>query len=272
MISPHYGDMELERALKLLKLTPDCTLQKLNESFRKLAKIYHPDSNLGREEWAHRNMTELNLAYEALLNFITTPKQGLGDVQREKERPARSTYQVLFTRSMNTVLDALYTYYQYGLENVRLRYEGVRRFRFRDSLRDIQDGIQGLDRLKDLPKSPGAAGRLQLFTDFSKAFLQSMLIANYTAPSGVSSELDAYRHFRNGSEHLDYAIKDALFGDQLISVRTGTYGEKLKLSREELMMVLARYYNSDCVSEAMVKLYLLEVFSKVVQLLHKMRH
>jgi hypothetical protein len=272
VICIHYEGMELEHALKLLKLTPDCNLQKLNESFRKLAKIYHPDSNRGREEWAHRNMTELNLAYETLLDFITTPRGGLGDERTSKERSAKSTYQTLFNRGINRVLDGLYTYYQYGLENVHLRYEGVRRLRFRDSLRNLQDGVHSLEQLKTLPKSEGAAGRLQLFTDFAKAFFQSMLIENYAAPPGMSAELTAYRHFRDGSSHLDYAIKDALFGDQLISVRTGTYAEKLKLSREELMIVLSRYYNSSCVSEAMVKMYLLEVFSKVVQLMHRMRH
>lgn len=266
--------MELERALKLLKLTPNCTVQRLNESFRKLAKIYHPDSNRGREEWAHRTMTELNLAYELVLDFITTPKGGIEDQKpvSAKKQSARTRYQILFIRSMNKVLDGIYTYYQYGLENVRLRYEGVRRFRFRDSVRDLQDGIDDLERLRELPKTGGAAGRLQLFTDFSKAFLQNVLIDNYTAPQGEPVELIAYRHFRNGSSHLDYAIKDALFGDQLIQVRSGTYAEKLKVSREEFMIVVSRYYSSSCVSEAMVKMYLLEVFSKVVQLLHRMRH
>jgi hypothetical protein len=136
----------------------------------------------------------------------------------------------------------------------------------------MQDGMHVLEQLKTLPKSEGAAGRLQLFTDFTKAFFQSMLIDNYAAPPGKPEELTAYRHFRDGSSHLDDAIKDALFGDQLVPVRRGSYAENLKLSREELMLVLSRYYNSSCVSEAMVKLYLLEVFSKVVQLLHRMRH
>jgi hypothetical protein len=226
-------------------------------------------------------MTELNLAYEKVIDYLTTPRTGLEEespadhkrtakTQTKTRTPTR--YQTLFIRCMNRVLDGVYTYYQYGLENVKLRYEGVRRFRFRDSIRDLQEGIESLEALKSYPKSEGASGRLQLFTDFSKAFLQSALIDNYIPPVGEPSERVAYRHFRNGSAHLDYAIKDALFGDQLIQVRSGSYGEKLRMSREELMLVVSRYYNSGCFSEAMIKIYLLEVFSKVVQLLQRMRY
>jgi curved DNA-binding protein CbpA len=265
--------MELDRALRLLKLPSQYTLEKLNESFRKLAKIYHPDSNRGKEEWAHRTMTELNLAYEKVLDHLTMPKGGIREEKppSSKER-VRTQYQILFSRSIRRILDGIYTYYQYGLENVRLRYEGVRKFRFRDSVRDMQDGIDSLENLQKLPKSDSATGRLQLFTDFSKAFLQNMLIDNYTAPLGQPVEQIAYRHFRNGSSHLDYAIKDAFFGDELVPVRSGSYTQKMKLCRHELMVVVSRYYNSGCVSEALLKIYLLEVLSKVVQVLQKMRY
>ena len=265
--------MELDQAIRLLKLPLQCTLEELNESFRKLAKIHHPDSNRGREEWAHRTMTQLNLAYEKVLDHLTMPSGGI----REEKPPStkervRTQYQILFSRSIRSILDGIYTYYQYGLENVRLRYEGVRKFRFRDSVRDIQQGLKKLEELQNLPKSDGAAGRLQIFTDFSKAFLQSMLITNYTAPLGQPVEQISYRHFRSGSAHLDYAIKDALFGDELLPVRSGSYAQKMKQSRQELMVVVSKYYSSGCVSEALLKIYLLEVFSKVVQVMQKMRY
>ncbi len=265
--------MELDQALRLLKLHPQCTLEELNESFRKLAKIHHPDSNRGKEEWAHRTMTQLNLAYEKVLDHLTMPRGGIREDKppSTKER-VRTQYQILFSRSIRYILDGIYTYYQYGLENVRLRYEGVRKFRFRDSVRDMQDGLKRLEELQTLPKSDGAAGRLQIFTDFTKAFLQNMLITNYTAPIGQPVEQIAYRHFRSGSAHLDYAIKDALFGDELLPVRSGSFAQKMKQSRQELMVVVSKYYNAGCVSEALLKIYLLEVFSKVVQVMQKMRY
>jgi hypothetical protein len=36
--------------------------------------------------------------------------------------------------------------------------------------------------------------------------------------------------------------------------------------------VVSKYYNVGCVSEALLKIYLLEVFSKVVQVMQKMRY
>jgi curved DNA-binding protein CbpA len=265
--------MELDRALHLLKLSSSCTLEELNESFRKLAKKNHPDSNRGREEWAHNAMTQLNLAYEKVLDHVTMPSGGIRDEKppSTKER-VRTQYQILFSRSIRQVLDGIYTYYQYGLENVKLRYEGVRKFRFRDAVRDVQDGMKKLEELKNLPKSDAAAGRLQIFTDFSRAFLQNMLIDNYTAPIGQPVEQIAYRHFRDGSAHLDYAIKDALFGDELLPVRSGSYAQKMTQCREQFMFVVSKYYNAGCVSEALLKIYLLEVFSKVVQVMQKMRY
>ena len=160
--------MDLNKALRLLKLNSQCTLEELNDSFRKLAKKHHPDSNRGREEWAHKTMTELNLAYEKVLDHVTMPSGGI----REEKPPStrervRTQYQILFSRSIRQVLDGIYTYYQYGLENVRLRHEGTRKFRFRDSVRDIQDGLKKLEELQTLPKSDSAAVRLQIFTDFS---------------------------------------------------------------------------------------------------------
>jgi curved DNA-binding protein CbpA len=265
--------MELEVALRLLNIPSTCSLEELNDSFRKLAKKHHPDSNPGREKWAHRAMTQLNLAYEKVLDHLTMPSSGIREEKPSSTRErVRTQYQILFSRSIRQVLDGIYTYYQYGLENVRLRYEGVRKFRFRDSVRDVQDGLKKLEELQRLPKSDGAAGRLQIFTDFSRAFLQNMLIDNYTAPLGQPVEQIAYRYFRNGSAHLDYAIKDALFGDELIPVRNGNYAQKMKQCREQLMVVVSKYFNVGCVSEALLKIYLLEVFSKVVQVMRKMRY
>jgi hypothetical protein len=261
--------MELERAFKLLKLSSNCSLEKLNESFRKLAKVYHPDSNKGREKWAHRTMTELNLAYEKVLDFITTPVK---EAKEEKPLSGVSKFSILFNRTIQKVLEGIYTYYQYGLENARLRYEGVRKFRYRDALRYIRDGIRSLEDLQKLPKTQAASVKLQIFSDFSKAFLQNMLIEKLFVPTNTASEKKAFFHYYNGSDHLDYAIKDAFFGDELIQVRSGTYSEKMHLSREELMLVISRYFESDCVSEALLKIYLLEVFTKVVQLLHRMRY
>ncbi len=260
--------MELNRALRLLKLAPDCSVDNLNESFRKLAKTYHPDSNRGRESWAHRIMTDLNLAYETVLDYLTSDRRAQGYTETG-QRHVR--FQAYFNRAVNTVLDGIYTYYQYGLENVMIRNEGVRKFRYRDCMRSMEKGIERLDMLKVYALSEQKRVRLEVFINFSRAFYQNALIDTHFTPVGPGADITAQRHYRNGSEHLDYAIKDALFGDELIQVRNGTYAERMTLSKRELMTVVNKYTGSICIAETLMKLHLLSVFTPVVQILHKMR-
>ncbi len=262
--------MELDRALRLLKLSPDCNVENLNESFRKLAKTYHPDSNKGRESWAHKIMTDLNLAYETVVDYLTLERPVQGYTETETaSRQVR--FQAFFNRAVNLVLDGIYTYYQYGLENVMLRNEGVRKFRYRDCLRYMEKGIESLEMLKIYALSEPRRVRLEVFISFSRAFYQNALIDAYFSPVGAGADITAQRHYRNGSEHLDYAIKDALFGDELIQVRKGTYADRMFLGRKELMAVVTKYTGSICIAETLIKLHLLTVFTRVVQILHQMR-
>lgn len=263
--------MELDRALSLLGLAHDCSRDGLNESFRRLAKKYHPDSNRGSESWAHRMMTELNLAYETVLTFLDGAGGGRGaGSPAAAMRP--SGFQVRFSRSVTRVLDGVYTYYQYGLENVRLRRDGVRTFRYRDTLRYLREGLANLKKLEGFASSDAGAVRLQVFTDFTEIFIQNALIDRHVAASPSAYESRAYRHYLSGGESLDYAIKDALFGDEMIQVRRGSYHQMLAQSREELMIVIREYARSTWVGQTLVKLALQGVFSRVLELLQKMRH
>ena len=147
--------MNIEKALNLLGLKKDSTLQELNYSFRQLAKRYHPDFNSGKEEWANSMMTQVNLAYETALEYLAQKKERSMTGSREDAGPLQGTFLINFNRAMNQVLDGVYMYYQYGLENIHMRKEGVRKIRYKDSLRSIQKGIEKLEGLNkdDLSKS-----------------------------------------------------------------------------------------------------------------------
>lgn len=260
--------MKPQKALKLFGISPSSSLNELNDAFRKLAKRYHPDFNRERESWANRMMTELNLAYEAALDFLTTVQTTARDVHSEGYK---NRFLARFNRGVSQVLRGVYTYYQYGLENIYLRGEGVRRFRYTDSLSYVEDGILNLEDLRSYHGTDSERNNLQIFTDFSKAFFKNMLIHSCAVP--VQREIDriAYRHYSRGSEYLDYAIKGALFGDLLIQVRNGSYSLKLSLSYEEFMIVLTRYHMSNWVAETVLKLHLWELFKKVIRLSERMR-
>jgi len=213
-------------------------------------------------------MTELNLAYETVLAFLEGGPGGAAPARG----PRPSVFQAQFSRSVTRVLDGVYTYYQYGLENVRLRGEGVRAFRFRDALRYLREGLASLKQLEGLASSDTGAVKLQVFTDFTELFIQNTRIDRHVASHPSSYESGAHRHYLAGGESLDYAIKDALFGDEMIQVRRGTCGQMLARGREELMTVIREYPRSSWVSQTLVKLALQGVFSRVLELLEKMRY
>jgi hypothetical protein len=160
----------------------------------------------------------------------------------------------------------MYLYYQYGLENVHLRHEGVRRFRYRSAVKQLKDGVAELRDLESLLKTEQEAQQLKAFTDFSKAFLQNMLITKYYIPSRFTSDNKAYKHYANGSAHLDHAIKNRFFGELVRNSNGQTVAGGLNVSYHEFMTVLVRYAKSTWIPETVIKIYLLEVFTKVSKL------
>lgn len=269
---------DVREALNTLGLSDDPTLSDLNYRFRKLAKQYHPDSNPTRESWAHGKMTRLNLAYEVALEYIASCKEkdssgvkvssGEGGRRTAQERLKRS-FLVEFNRAMNEVLDGVYMFYQYGLQNPHMRKSGVRRLRYRDSIKAIKGGIVRLEGLENRSLFPTD---LIVFINFARAFLQNMLLDRYYTPSSDGSENIAYRHYREGSELLDSAIKRVFFGDLLPYPVKGSITEFIDVSNREFMAILTRYYTTGWVAETVMKVYLLDLLGKVIDVFKRLRY
>lgn len=255
---------------EILEIGPGAAVADLNASYRRLAKKYHPDFNRGRETWAHAMMTDLNLAYEAALEHFSSPIRGVR--ASGKPGPRRGAYRVEFKEAIDRVLKALYTYYQYGLENIHLRGEGVRRLRFRECVNGLKSGIDLLEAVKAAAEEAEEGENLDVFTDFAKAFFQNALLDRFHTPTSDRLETNAYRHFRDGSESLDYAVKDVFFGDLLIPVRKGSFYRKIAEGYESFLLVLSNYAESSWTAEAMIKLYLLQTLTRVIGFLETMRH
>ncbi len=256
--------MDLEKALLVLGLKNNPTINDLNSAYRSLAKRFHPDFHRGNEKWAHNKMTELNLAYECALRHLTSIQ--------EKPRKQRYEFSGLFNMALNKLLDGLYLYYQYGLENIHLRKEGVRRFRYRDALKLVREGLSEFERIKCFAKYQKEAESTELFIEFSRAFLQNMLINRVYEHAGHKREYIAYKHYVNGGMCLDYAIKDVFFGDMLISIRDGNYYTKLAKGYEEFLVVVTNFQDTSWVTETLLKMYLMEMLTKVIRVLKSMQH
>ena len=274
--------MTLDTAYRILRLQADATQSELVSAYRKLVKRYHPDYNSTRHEWSHNAMTKINLAYELVSgdllertqNVATEPrvdqsKWRFGDDIAESfsQSPAEDpAFVALFDQAADLVLTGIYTYYQYGLHNVYLRYEGVRRFRYRTAVRRVKQGLEQLRDMQHLASAGLHQGQLLAFSEFAAAFLRNMLIDKYHAPSVNKSENGAYRHYFEGSESLDAVIRAELFEELKPLHASNSVAGSLKVSYHEFMSLLIKHSKSDWIPETLVKLQLHEAFSRVAAL------
>lgn len=81
---------KIDKARKTLGLGEEATLREIKEAFRRLSKKYHPDrySSKDKEEY-HRRMSEINRAYETLLDYLSRFKVSFRKEVVEKYNPAR---------------------------------------------------------------------------------------------------------------------------------------------------------------------------------------
>lgn len=179
--------------------------------------------------------------------------------------PVSPQFNRLFDKPWQFVVDGLYVYYQYGLENVHMRREGVHRFRYRQAVKSVKDGIAGLAPLDEDTVTEADARRLAAARGFSRAFLQNMLIEKYYIPSRAGPELKAYNHYNAGSRHLDQAIKRRFCGELRLPHDPPVGSGTLQVVQHELITVIAKYTDSTWVPESMIKMHLLDRFNAVVE-------
>lgn len=221
--------MELRRALTMFRIEGRVPIEELNSSFRDLVKKYHPDKVREHPEWAHERMAEINDAYETLAEWVNNPPIPEAIKQKKTETyepdaaeesagtsqaglywkdipPLTAVLEKDFYPGFNRFLDGLGVYYQYGLDNPAYRGEGVRRFRFREALRNVEKGRNELEKLSGQNGHPivKAAARFARLT-----------VAEINLGEPVFQEPMTFRKFddklRSARRSFDDAIKEVLF-------------------------------------------------------------
>ena len=167
---------DIRRSLMIFHLKEGYSQLELQKAYKKLVKKYHPDYNQQNQEWAHQKMTEINLAYELCKEKLLSPQE---EKSREQEsdqgtpgnnsntngkdsnpfqhespfspNPSIESLSADFHRRIQNTTYAFChatdIFYEYGLQNRFLRYEGNRKFRFRQCLRELEGVI---DSIRDL--------------------------------------------------------------------------------------------------------------------------
>jgi curved DNA-binding protein CbpA len=70
-----YIKMDVKRYFEMLELTPDASMEELNQAYRDLVNIWHPDrfaQNPRLKGKAEKKLREVNQAYEAVKSFLSS--------------------------------------------------------------------------------------------------------------------------------------------------------------------------------------------------------
>ena len=273
--------MTVDAAFQLLELDETATLHELSVSFRRLLKEYHPDRNVHRREWSHRMTVQLNRAYEVVAAHLreleergrqaegwdAVGAQAAAEAAYEDIREEDSGYSVSFQTRLahlyDMLLDSVFVYYNFGLENVHLRQEGTLRYRYRTAIKRLKETVTALEELKEWPGSAVQQELAQVVRSFGAGFYENMVAKGEDRQGLYGEELKAYRHFRHASQHLDSAIKGHLFGTELPGASRSP--EAISSCEGNLMAILAHYPRSKWVPETLIKLYLLQSFVDLCQ-------
>jgi curved DNA-binding protein CbpA len=285
--------MTIRDAYTLFKLSDTSTERELAASYRRLVKHYHPDNNANRLDWAHRRMTQINQAYALVCDHMRDGMTqavggaaGVDDADASARGWARAGADENFNHdpgpwrerqpsvdelthagvALDEVLDGVYMYYQYGLQNIHRRYEGVTRLRYRKTIRHLKAGARHLqNHMEQYGPTLRQTEDIHKLSVFSRSFLRNVAIDKYYIPSSNSREAKAYRHYRAGSEYLDSAIQQILFGEQFTPGLARSHSGSLYVSSHELVTVLVNYRDSTWIPETMIKLDLLDAFSAAAE-------
>ncbi|MFW5694025.1 MAG: J domain-containing protein [Alkalispirochaeta sp.] len=278
--------MDIGAAFQILELPAGATLEDVSVSFRRLLKLYHPDRNLDRSEWSHRKTVQLTQAYEAASDYLRAcpPNPGTATATQTDTGPRKAeepeytapageqgpsvgysvSLQLRLAGEFDLLLDQLYAYYSFGLDNVHLRTEGSLRYRYRNTLRRLHKVVAGLQELLQWPGSSVQYEQVEVVHRFAAAFYENMLIKAQEHHVPTGDERKAYRLYRQGAEMLDTAIKTRLFDE---FSKDGSSSSSRSLSERSLMLLMAQYPRSRYTAETLIKYYLLEAFGRLCQVI-----
>jgi hypothetical protein len=250
-----------EAALRFFRIADTASLRELNGAYRNAARKYHPDHNAHRLEWAHAAMLKVNAAYDSAVEYLSALRYE--EIQRHLDREIRKheEFSRVFDWIADGILDGVFTYYQYGLENPYTRQAGTPRMRYRRALRRIETGLDQLSRMT--APNPLDQETLDLFRTFSEAFFECMKVKRAGGTPSLPDERAALNHYLAGSRTMDDAIRKAFFREELARPRELAAPQSLSISLSELMAVVTKHSSSSWITETALKLCLHDAFSRL---------
>ncbi|MBN1496546.1 MAG: J domain-containing protein [Spirochaetes bacterium] len=213
----------IEQYYRFLNVDASASDEQISAAYKKLAFKFHPDKNPHRAEWATHAMTKLNLAYSMVMSCRfreetpqeDQPEKGQAGQNKEK-RPYKDIIdsEILTKQFINlreTSKDALYRYFQYGLYNLPVREKVSNRAVFNKMVFSLRKCYHAIRRLKNNTDDPELIEHFDVFTTMLYYFYRASECLNIIDSYTNQTDVEAYRVYRKGDEHLHEAHKEIFY-------------------------------------------------------------
>ncbi len=233
--------MEIELCYRILQIGKASTDEEISRSFKAMAMKYHPDKNPQRREWANEQMTVLNTAYSTLMSYrfsqgsaeaaqeikksdeehrakmaaaerenrrSNAQKEAAKEAAREEEREYLISR---FVKAREDAKDMLYRYFQYNLYNFHRREERGNRKIYNDIIISLRKSYHLIKKYTTLTADAELLEHFNVFGKMIFDFYRASECLNIIDSYNNSYEVDAYRMYRKGDEHLHKSEKELFY-------------------------------------------------------------
>lgn len=228
--------MEIALCYRILQIGESSSDEDISRSFKAMAMKYHPDKNPQRREWANEQMTVLNTAYSTLMSYrfsqgsaeaaqeikkSETEHRAKPAPDRDAQRRAAQSEAVReeereylisrFVKAREDAKDVMYRYFQYNLYNFHRREERGNRKIYNDIIVSLRKSYHLIKKYATLTQDRELLEHFNVFGKMIFDFYRASECLNIIDSYNDSYEVDAYRMYRKGDEHLHKCEKELFF-------------------------------------------------------------
>ncbi|MCL2155929.1 MAG: DnaJ domain-containing protein [Leptospirales bacterium] len=227
--------MEIEICYRILQVDKTSSDEEIARSFKSMAMKYHPDKNPERHKWANEQMAILNTAYSTLMShrFSQENSDAAQEIKKSDNKQSAKSDPVKdikskiqkafikeeereyligkFIKAREDAKDAMYKYFQYNLYNFHRRDEVRNRKIFSDIVTALRKSYHLIKTNSSLTDDKELLDHFNIFSKMIFDFYKASECLNIIDSYKDYYEVDAYRMYKNGDEHLHKGEKELFF-------------------------------------------------------------
>lgn len=269
--------MNISTYYEKLKVHESATDEEINSSYKRLARVYHPDKNPQKVEWATEAMKDINIAYNAIMSHRFSTRSADENHFAEEETPEKKRdnhkksgdinekanasdlneelYIKKFIRIRENAKDSIYKYFQYGLHSIPKREQALNRGIFNEIVYSLRVSYHSINKLMKQSKEKDSLNHFEVFNKMIFNFYKASECINIIDSYSDTYEVRAYRTYMKGDEKLHYAHREVFFDRHNRGFyKSNSVFPLLRESKEYFLGVVEHFPLSTWVVEAQIKI------------------